>query len=67
MLADPNENLWKSFRNFPGVSVRSAADLCALDVVNGGLVVDESAAMERLTERVGIQAKSGSASDGGTA
>ena len=48
-----DEALWKSFRNFPGVSVRVADDVCAHDIVAGGLVIAQSAAMEKLTQRVG--------------
>jgi len=47
---------WKSLRNFPGVRVRTAADLCAYDVVAGGLVVAESEAMDALATRVGTSA-----------
>ncbi len=60
VLAEPRDATWRSFRNFPGVSVRIAADLCAHDVVAGGLLIVEPAAMERLTERLGR--KSGSPS-----
>ena len=63
VLAKHDENVWKSFRNFPGVHVRTAIDLCAHDVVAGGLVIAESAAMEALATRVGLQASTeGSAS-----
>ena len=55
ILAEPNENLWKSFRNFPGVEVRSATDVCAYDVVAGGLILAEQAAMDALATRVGVQ------------
>lgn len=48
-----DEALWKSFRNFPGVAVRCADDVCAHDIVAGGLVIAQSAAMEKLTQRVG--------------
>ena len=48
-----DEPLWKSFRNFPGVSVRTADEVCAYDLVAGGLVIAQSAAMEKLTKRVG--------------
>jgi large subunit ribosomal protein L4 len=51
-----DEALWKSFRNFPGVSVRSADEVCAHDLVAGGLIVAQSAAMERLARRVGRKA-----------
>ncbi len=53
VLADRNPNVWKSFRNFRGVAVRTAAELCAFDVVSGGLVVAESGAMDALVGRVG--------------
>jgi large subunit ribosomal protein L4 len=48
-----DEALWKSFRNFPGVAVRVADDVCAHDIVSGGLVIAQSAAMEKLTQRLG--------------
>jgi large subunit ribosomal protein L4 len=53
VVAERDENLWKSFRNFPGVNVRSAVDVSAYDVVAGGLVIAESTAMEALAARVG--------------
>lgn len=56
VLAQHDENVWKSFRNFPGVNVRTAVDLCAHDLVAGGLVVVESAAMESLVQRIGLPA-----------
>ena len=61
VLAAPNENVWKSFRNFPGVKVRTAAELCAFDVVAGGIVLAEPQAMELLSQRVGIKADGGAA------
>ena len=48
-----DEALWKSFRNFPGVAVRTADQVCAHDLVAGGLVIAQSAAMAKLTQRVG--------------
>lgn len=56
VLARHDENVWKSFRNFPGVQVRTALDLCAFDVVAGGLVITEKPALEALAQRVGIEA-----------
>ena len=53
VLAEPSENVWKSFRNFPGVRVTTARELCAHDVVTGGLMVAEQSAMDDLAERVG--------------
>ena len=61
VLNERDGNLWKSFRNFPGVSVRIAAELCAHDVVAGGLVVAEKGALNRLAERVGTRAEEGAA------
>ena len=52
VIAKADENLWKSFRNFPGVQVRVASDVCTFDVVSGGLIVTESAALEMIQERV---------------
>jgi large subunit ribosomal protein L4 len=56
VLSAPNENVWKSFRNFPGVRVRTALELCAFDVVSGGLVITEKPALDALAQRVGVQA-----------
>jgi large subunit ribosomal protein L4 len=53
VLNERNENVWKSFRNFPGVVVRTAGELCAFDVVAGGLVVMEAGVLESLASRVG--------------
>jgi large subunit ribosomal protein L4 len=61
VVNEPNESLWKSCRNFPGVSVRTAAELCAHDVVMGGLVVAEKAALDSLAQRVGARVKEGAA------
>lgn len=59
VLNAPDVNVWKSFRNFPGVQVKTAAELCAHDVVAGGLVVAESAALDALAQRVGVKKKDG--------
>lgn len=61
VLSEPRENVWKSFRNFPGVSVRTAKDLCAFDVVAGGTVFAEKAALALVAERVGPSKTSGKA------
>ncbi|MBM3987996.1 MAG: 50S ribosomal protein L4 [Planctomycetes bacterium] len=53
VLAAANESVFKSFRNFPGVEVRLAVDLCAHDVLNGGLILAESLALEAIAQRVG--------------
>jgi len=54
VLGERSEAVWKSFRNFPGVQVRFADDLCAHDVVAGGLILAEAAALEKLRDRVGL-------------
>jgi large subunit ribosomal protein L4 len=56
VVTEADENLWKSFRNFPGVQVRRASDVCTYDVVAGGLVVAESSALEMIQERVSLAA-----------
>jgi large subunit ribosomal protein L4 len=61
VLRERNENVWKSFRNFPGVVVRSAVDLCAYDVANGGLVLVEDGVLAALAQRVGVAEASGGA------
>ena len=64
VVAERNDNLWKSFRNFPRVQVRTAAELCAYDVVAGGTIIAEPAAMDQLAQRVGVAAKAAAASGG---
>ena len=61
VVADRNDNLYKSFRNFPRVEVRTAAELCAYDVVNGGTIIAEQTALDQLSARVGAKPKT----DGG--
>ena len=56
VLKERNANVYKSFRNFPGVKVRTADELCAFDVVAGGLVIAETGVLEKLAERVGLNA-----------
>lgn len=53
VLKDRNENVYKSFRNFPRVHVRIAAELCAHDVAAGGLIIAEGGSLELIAERVG--------------
>jgi large subunit ribosomal protein L4 len=53
VIENYDEMLWKSFRNFPGVAVRMADDVCAHDLVAGGLVITQSAALAKLTQRIG--------------
>lgn len=57
LLFNADENIWKSFRNFPKVNVRSARTVCAYDVINGGIILAEASALEELKERVGIVAE----------
>lgn len=58
VLAERNANVWKSFRNFPGVAVRIASELNAYDLLSGGLVFAEGAALDALAARVGVAATS---------
>ena len=51
--------VWKSFRNFPGVTVKTAAELNAHDVLAGGLMVTDKVALDSLAERVGTKAGEG--------
>ena len=53
VLSERNEPVYKSFRNFPGVTVRTADELCAFDVVAGGLMIAETGVLEKLAARVG--------------
>jgi len=59
VLNEANENVYKSFRNFPKVEVRIGADLCAYDVVNGGLVIAESGVLEQVAGRIANKKKDG--------
>jgi len=55
VLAKADENVWKSFRNFPGVEVRVASDVCSFDVVAGGIILAEGPALDAIAARVGIK------------
>lgn len=52
VLKETNENVHKSFRNFPKVTVRTAVDVCAYDLINGGLVITESGVLEQVAARL---------------
>ncbi len=52
VLSQHDVNVWKSFRNFSGVKVRTANDLCAYDVLAGGTLITAAGAMEMIQERV---------------
>ncbi len=56
VLNERNAHVFKSFRNFPGVNVRTADELCAFDVVAGGLVIVETGVLEKLSSRIGLDA-----------
>jgi len=59
VLNERDINVYKSFRNFPGVKIRIADELCAFDLVAGGLVITEAGVLEKLAARVGIGASKG--------
>ncbi|MEZ5974140.1 MAG: 50S ribosomal protein L4 [Planctomycetota bacterium] len=52
VTTDRDEYIYKSFRNFPGVHVRCADDLCALDVIGGGLIIASQGALDKVATRV---------------
>lgn len=51
LLNQPNEAAWLSLRNFPQVSVRSASDANAYDLLAHKWVLCEEGALDVLTER----------------
>lgn len=59
VLTERNANIYKSFRNFPGVKVRTADELCAFDVVAGGIIIVEAGVLEQLSTRVGLDMSNG--------
>ena len=52
VLGARNESFWKSARNFPGVQVRMAGEVSALDVLQATLIVTEQDALDALAARV---------------
>lgn len=62
VVAQRNENVYRSFRNFPKVAVRTADELCAYDVANGGIIIAEQGALDLLVDRVGKAAQPSEAS-----
>ncbi len=59
VIAEASDNVFKSFRNFPNVTVRTAKDLCAYDVVAGGTVLADKEALELVAKRVGASKNEG--------
>lgn len=57
VLAAANPMVWKSFRNFPGVHVRVAAEINALDVAKVDLLIAETGVLALLQARVGAAPK----------
>ena len=64
VLSARDETFWKSARNFPGVQVRVASEVCAMDVLRASLVVAEKQALEALAARVQKTTKAGVAKEG---
>jgi len=54
LIGAADAHVWKSFRNFPQVEVRTAREVCAYEVVAGGLIIVDQDALEQLTVRVGV-------------
>lgn len=52
VTAERDTNLWKSFRNFPKVDVRTAAEVNALDLLAHKWVVLQDGAMDGIMARV---------------
>ena len=52
VLTEPSETVWKSFRNFPRVAVRTSVDVCTHDLVAGGTIIVEGGALDALAERL---------------
>jgi large subunit ribosomal protein L4 len=61
VLGARNEAFWKSARNFPGVKVRTAGEVSALDVLQASIVVTEKEALDALAARVQKTTKAGAA------
>jgi large subunit ribosomal protein L4 len=57
LLADNNANAWKSFRNFPQVSVRTAADVNAYDLLAHKWTLALEGALDALQGRLAKLAK----------
>lgn len=53
VLPEPCENVWKSARNIPGVTVKSAREVNAYDILSHKTVVMTPRSFEMLKERVG--------------
>ena len=50
VLGDPNENIWRSLRNYPKIAVRSASNVNAEDILRHRLVVMTEEAATKLGE-----------------
>ena len=61
VLGTRNETFWKSARNFPGVEVRTAGEVSALDVLQATIIVAEKDALDALAARVQKTTKAGAA------
>ena len=53
VLAERDENVWKSIRNIPGASVKTADEVNAYDVLSHRTVLVTPASFEQLKTRVG--------------
>jgi large subunit ribosomal protein L4 len=52
VTSERDDNLWKSFRNFPKVDVRTAAEVNALDLLAHKWIVLQDGAMDGIVARV---------------
>ena len=53
LLASRDEVIWKSFRNFPRISVRTAGEVNAYDLLASKWVLAQEGALDVVLERVG--------------
>lgn len=52
LLAEPSDTLWRSFRNFPQVSVRTALEVNAYDLLAHKWLLTQEGALDALAERL---------------
>ncbi len=56
LLTSRDETLWKSFRNFPRTSVKTADEVNAYDLLASKWVLAQEGALDVVLERVGVKA-----------
>jgi len=56
VLTSANESIWKSFRNFPRTSVKTADEVNAYDLLASKWILAQEGALDVILERVGAKA-----------